>query len=175
MSLTSFSAIVVPNLLTIVRFALGLVFPWIPADWRIAVCAFAGFTDLVDGEISRRLNSTSLFGKMLDPVADKTFVLAVIGTLLFERQIALWQLVLVGLRDLVVLAILAWVLVGNWRRVGEMTPRFSGKVATAGQFAFLLFVLIEHSVNPWLLALASLLSIYAAADYFRVFLQKRRA
>jgi cardiolipin synthase (CMP-forming) len=174
MPLDKLSGIVIPNLLTILRFLLGLAFPWVPPEWRLAACAFAGFSDLVDGEISRRFHSSSLFGKMLDPVADKTFVLAVIGTLLFEGELTWWQLALVGARDLVVLFILGWVLLGDWRRVGEMSPRVSGKVATAGQFAFLLGVLIARSVHPWLLAVASLLSAVAAVDYFAVFLQKRR-
>jgi len=78
----------IPNILTFARLALTVIFlvmllycPKVPApnrslflDVAFAVFVIAGVTDLVDGPIARRLNVTSKFGRMMDPLADKVLV-----------------------------------------------------------------------------------------------------
>lgn len=81
----------IPNILTFGRFVLTVVFlvmilysprfyaqgelPF-PGFLDIALILFvvAGLTDVIDGAIARRLNVTSKFGRMLDPLADKVLV-----------------------------------------------------------------------------------------------------
>ncbi|MHC4195884.1 MAG: CDP-alcohol phosphatidyltransferase family protein [Planctomycetota bacterium] len=81
----------VPNILTLGRFVLTVVFlimlllsppryahgevPF-PGYLDIAFILFvvAGLTDIVDGTIARKLNVASKFGRMLDPLADKVLV-----------------------------------------------------------------------------------------------------
>jgi CDP-diacylglycerol--glycerol-3-phosphate 3-phosphatidyltransferase len=79
----------VPNILTLGRLVLTVVFlvmvlyaPGIAADkvvlfWDVAFVIFliAGISDLVDGTIARRLNVTSKFGRIMDPLADKVLVI----------------------------------------------------------------------------------------------------
>ena len=48
------------------------------------IFAFAAITDWFDGYLARRLNQYSNFGEFLDPVADKFFILILVGTLLIE-------------------------------------------------------------------------------------------
>jgi len=43
-------------------------------DVAFVIFVLAGFTDLVDGIVARKLNVTSKFGRMIDPLADKIFV-----------------------------------------------------------------------------------------------------
>jgi CDP-diacylglycerol--glycerol-3-phosphate 3-phosphatidyltransferase len=76
----------VPNILTFGRGVLTILFlvmllyspyvsnrtPFIDAAFVIFV--IAGLTDIVDGPIARKLNVTSKFGRMLDPLADKVLV-----------------------------------------------------------------------------------------------------
>jgi CDP-diacylglycerol--glycerol-3-phosphate 3-phosphatidyltransferase len=78
----------VPNILTFFRLVLTVVFllmilyaPGPEASNRgvfmdIAFVLFvvAGLTDIVDGHLARRLNVTSKFGRMLDPLVDKILV-----------------------------------------------------------------------------------------------------
>ena len=78
----------IPNILTFARLVLTLVFlvmilytPRVGAEGRtffldIAFIIFviAAITDLIDGPIARRLNVTSKFGRMIDPLADKILV-----------------------------------------------------------------------------------------------------
>jgi len=81
----------IPNILTFGRLVLTIVFlimilysPPIYAQGELPFPDFldiafilfvvAGLTDLVDGAIARRLNVTSKFGRMVDPLADKALV-----------------------------------------------------------------------------------------------------
>ena len=81
----------IPNILTFGRLVLTIVFlvmilfaPRYYADGEISFPGFldiafilfviAGLTDIVDGYAARRLNVTSKFGRMIDPLADKILV-----------------------------------------------------------------------------------------------------
>jgi len=81
----------VPNILTFARLALTIVFlimillapPYyangevpFPGFLDIAFILFiiAGLTDIIDGTIARKLNVTTKFGRMMDPLADKILV-----------------------------------------------------------------------------------------------------
>ena len=86
-----------PNILTLMRLALTLVFlgmilvsPGVERraaflDWAFVLFIVAAVTDVVDGYVARRYNATSKFGRMLDPLVDKVLVcgaficLAIIG------------------------------------------------------------------------------------------------
>ncbi len=78
----------IPNILTFGRLVLTIIFLIMilyspPADAEnrplfldIAFVIFvvAGLTDIIDGPIARKLNVTSKFGRMMDPLADKVLV-----------------------------------------------------------------------------------------------------
>jgi CDP-diacylglycerol--glycerol-3-phosphate 3-phosphatidyltransferase len=78
----------IPNILTFARLVLTLIFLvmilYIPPsdaenrrfflDIAFIIFVTAAITDLVDGPIARRLNVTSKFGRMIDPLADKILV-----------------------------------------------------------------------------------------------------
>jgi len=76
----------IPNMLTFARFILTIVFLVMilcsghvanrPAllDTAFIIFVVAGLTDIIDGKVARKLNVTSKFGRMLDPLADKVLV-----------------------------------------------------------------------------------------------------
>jgi phosphatidylglycerophosphate synthase len=159
-----------PNVLTLGRLALGLVFPWIPVPWRPGVVAAAALSDLADGAISRSAGVSGTAGQILDPIADKVFVLAVVVTLLFEGDVRLYEVALIGLRDWVVLAGAAWVLLReDWHTLRHLPPTFLGKVTTTLQFVLLLSLLIAGRMPHFIFVPTVLLSALAALDYCRVF------
>ena len=159
-----------PNALTASRLVLAVAFPWLPAGWRFAAIGIAAVTDFLDGFLARRLRAESEFGRLLDPVADKEFVLVLVGTLIAERALDPWWGLAVAVRDVVVLAGVVWVAARRrWAAARGMRAKWLGKVTTAAQFAVLLVLVGAGSAPVWLLAVTAALSAAAAVDYARGF------
>jgi cardiolipin synthase len=126
------SVLNIPNLLSLSRLLLVPVFLWLllgpEADgWAILVLAYSGASDYFDGKLARAWNQTSRVGELLDPIADRLYILATL--LAFSiREIIPWWLgvVLVG-RD-IVLGIVQLVL--QRRGSGPLPVHFLGKAAT---------------------------------------------
>src|SRR5215203_1823648 len=121
-----------PNLLSMVRLAGVPVFLWLvlgpEADaWALALLMVSGFTDWLDGYLARRLDQTSQLGQILDPVADRLYILAVVVGLALRDIIPWWLAVSLPLRDL-----LLWGLVPLLRTRGysALPVHFLGKAAT---------------------------------------------
>ena len=88
----------IANILTgwrILGSILLLFFPVFSVGFYI-IYLFCGFSDMVDGTIARKLNSTSKFGSQLDSVADLTFVVVSIIRLLPATHIPGWLWIWVG-------------------------------------------------------------------------------
>lgn len=122
----------VPNLISIVRLAGVPLFLWLvlgpEADgWALGVLMFSGVTDWLDGYLARKLNQTSKLGQVLDPVADRLYILAVVIGLAWRDIIPWWLAVLLPARDL-----LLWGLVPFLRTRGyhALPVHFLGKAAT---------------------------------------------
>jgi phosphatidylglycerophosphate synthase len=163
-----------PNALTASRLVLAVAFPWLPVPWRVAVLAWAAVSDLLDGWLARRLGVTSTTGRLLDPIADKAFILILAGTLVAEDALSVWWALGIAVRDLVVLAGVVAVLVQRkWKEARSMRPQWLGKAATAAQFVTLLVLVGRGSAPPWLLGLTVLLSAAAAVDYALAFVRSR--
>lgn len=122
----------VPNLLSVLRLAGVPLFLWLvlvpEADaWALALLMVSGFTDFLDGYLARKLNQFSQLGQVLDPVADRLYILAVVVGLALRDIIPWWVAILLPLRDL-----LLWVLVPFLRTRGysALPVHFLGKAAT---------------------------------------------
>jgi cardiolipin synthase len=104
-----------------------------------AIFAVAALTDWLDGYLARRLHQTSKLGQVLDPVADRLYILAVVVGLAWRDIIPWWLAVLLPARDL-----LLWILVPFLRTRGyhALPVHFLGKAATANLlYAFPLLLL----------------------------------
>lgn len=165
----------IPNAFAISRLVLGLAFPFLPAEWRLGVIILAAVTDALDGLTARWLRAESNAGRLLDPVADKVFILVVAGTLLAEGAIhPLWALGAAA-RDVVVLIGLAYVIVRRQWAVGRrMRPSWLGKCTTAAQFVLLLVLAHGNAAPVWLLVATTALSGAAAAEYAWGFVRARQ-
>src|SRR5262249_17808873 len=121
---------------------------------------------LVDGPLSRILNAASFTGRVLDPIADKAFVFAVLGTLWYDGALPIWQAALVASRDLTVVAgAIALVLFGRWADLRGMQPILLGKATTAGQLLWIMALLIGVQSAHWLFMPVAVLSCLAALQY----------
>ncbi len=122
-----------PNIVSMVRLAGLPLFLWLvigpEADaWALVVLLLAGFSDWLDGYLARRLNQTSKLGEILDPVADRLYILAAVIGLLYRDIIPLWVAILLPLRDAFL-----WCLVPFLRTRGysALPVHYLGKAATA--------------------------------------------
>lgn len=167
----------VPNALTLMRLLAASTFPWAPESWRLPIIVSALASDLVDGPLSRRLRAESSFGQILDPIADKTFALAVVVVYLLEGDVRWFEIPLVLARDLLVLIGAIWFLFRDgWISLRHMKSRFWGKVTTPLQFVFFLAVFVDLRVMEFLfLAAALAVGLLAALDYFRAYRQGRKS
>ena len=139
-------ALTIPNLISVVRLAGVPLFLWLvlgpEADgWALAVLMLSGITDWLDGYLARKLDQTSKLGQVLDPVADRLYILAVVIGLAWRDVIPIWLAVLLPARD-----VLLWVLVPFLRTRGyhALPVHFLGKAATFNLlYAFPLLLLGE--------------------------------
>ena len=121
-----------PNLLSAIRLAGVPVFLWLvlgPEEdgWALALLVISGITDWLDGWLARRWGQTSVLGQVLDPVADRLYILAVVVGLALRDVIPWWLAVSLPLRDA-----LMWLLVPLLRTRGysALPVHFLGKAAT---------------------------------------------
>lgn len=123
----------VPNLLSMSRLALVPVFAWaILSEYDAvawAVLAVSGATDWLDGWLARKLGQTSRLGQLLDPAADRLYIITTLLGLGYREIVPWWLVVVILARDLVLATTLP-VLAGAG--YGPLPVHFLGKAATAG-------------------------------------------
>jgi cardiolipin synthase (CMP-forming) len=124
--------VTVPNALSVLRLLGVPLFLWLllgpQADIAaLIVLAASGFTDWADGVLARKLNQTSQLGALLDPLADRLYILATLVGLTLRHIIPWWLAAIIVGRDLL-LALTLPVL----RRHGYGPPpvHYLGKAAT---------------------------------------------
>jgi len=141
----------VPNLLSVLRLLGVPLFLWLllgpQADgWALLVLMLSGLTDWADGKLARMLNQTSRLGTLLDPAADRLYILCTLIAFVVRDIIPLWLAALLVGRDLVLAGTLPVL-----RRYGYGPPpvHHLGKAATfALLYAFPLLLLAEGHGTP---------------------------
>lgn len=155
-----------PNALTVSRLLLAFAFPFLPESARVPVVAYGLASEFLDGWLARRLGSVSRVGVLLDPIADKAFVFAVLGTLLLDGATTVGDLLLVGARDVVVAA-LSLLLLFRRDLLPHARARRLGKATTALQFGFLLWLVFFGTAPRALVWGTFALGAAALVDYAR--------
>lgn len=136
--------VTVPNALSFVRLLLVPVFLWLvlgPEEDGLAllVLMVSGITDYLDGKLARKLNQASKIGAILDPVADRFYILAVVIGLGFRDIIPWWLAVILPLRDVFLFSLVPFL---RTRGYSSLPVHFLGKAATASLlYAFPLLLL----------------------------------
>lgn len=124
--------VTVPNLLSLLRLLGVPVFLWLVlvehADgWAVALLAVSGFTDYLDGVLARRWKQISRVGQLLDPVADRLYVISTVVALTIRDIIPLWFAVALIGRDVLMVLFVPFL-----RRLGlrALPVHFLGKAGT---------------------------------------------
>lgn len=122
----------IPNLLSALRLAgVPLFLYWVLGthqDGRaILLLMAAGASDYFDGKIARKYGQFSRLGQLLDPAADRLYILATLLALVARDGLPLWwALALIG-RDVLLAGLLP---VLRRHRYGPLPVHFLGKAAT---------------------------------------------
>lgn len=155
-----------PNLISLSRLAMAGVFlGFRDADWRLAVVLLAMASDVLDGVIARVSHSTTKIGALIDPIADRVFMLVAFITVTVEGLISPWQLGLLLLRD--VMTVIGWFVARNvsWLRQITFQARWPGKGVTVLQFVTLLAALQAPRLVAGLALACGILALVATTDY----------
>ena len=131
----------------------------------LAVFIVASLTDFVDGQIARRCNQVSDFGKFLDPLADKLLVIAAMVIFCEWGKMPAWAVMIVLTREFAVTG-LRLVAVGKGTVIAA---GMSGKIKTATTMIGLCAMMAFPTVS-WLCwtvtGLIVVTTLYSGVEYF---------
>jgi cardiolipin synthase len=123
----------IPNALSVLRLLgvplfLYLVLGPHADGWALLVLAVSAATDYLDGKLARALNQTSKLGALLDPAADRLYILSTLVALMVRDIIPIWLGVVLIARDVTIAGLVPILR----RRVGviALPVHFLGKAAT---------------------------------------------
>jgi CDP-diacylglycerol--glycerol-3-phosphate 3-phosphatidyltransferase len=137
--------------------------------WATALFAVAMATDWFDGRLARRHGRTSPLGSLLDPVADKILVLAVMVMLVEAGVVPGWMVAAIVVREFLVsglrLAALERGVVLHARDLGKLKTWSQAVAAGVGGLAAA--GVWSHSVSWWFMLLAVALTWLSGLDYAR--------
>ena len=93
----------------------------------VLILVFAGISDYLDGKIARRFNQFSRLGQLLDPAADRLYIVSTLVALVARDGLPLWWAVVLVGRDAVLLPTLPLL---KRHGYGPLPVHFLGKAAT---------------------------------------------
>lgn len=143
----------IPNKLTILRF---VAIPVIVAvmlidvewfDWlALALFALASFTDFVDGRIARKQGIVTNFGKLMDPLADKTMITSILIVLTAQNRVNPIAVIIIVMRELAVTGLRA--VAASSQGGGKVIPAsIWGKLKTVSQMLTVGLLLIDKRIQ----------------------------
>lgn len=171
-----------PNLITVGRLllippVLILVDPYdaMKSFFALLLFALASFLDLIDGWLARTRGLVTVFGKFMDPLADKIMVMALLVYLVHVDAVPPWVVVLLLGRDLYVSGLRS---LASAEGV-VISAGFGGKKKTVFQMIGICLVIIRHryrlpfteisvdhhAVGMACLYMSLLLAVISAAQY----------
>jgi len=142
----------IPNMLTMARIVMTVFFV-ILMQGPSAAGAFTAFglfilaclTDLADGYIARKYNMITVFGKIMDPLADKVLTLSALLLLAMNGMVVSGFVLIVALREVSVTAVRLQALA-----TGRVLPaEASGKIKTVFQMSAIILALMIHCALRW--------------------------
>ena len=165
----------VPNALTIIRF---LLIPYIivlifQEQYILAfiILTISGITDILDGVIARRFNLVTDFGKLVDPLADKSTQISILVVLMIKGIIPFWIILILFVKELLMVAGASFL----YGKEFVVSSKWYGKVATVLFYIAIVFSLLiryfkcPYSFDIYIYYLATLAAIFSLIMYFKKF------
>ena len=181
-----------PNILTLARIAaipvmaVLLLSPTQSAGfWAAALFSLASITDWLDGYLARRMGIVTVFGKFLDPIADKLIVMAALIMILPFGRVPAWMVLVILGREIIITG-----LRGIASSEGIVIQASDlGKYKTIFQIVAIIGLLLHydynwlfgiehqlvhvnmHNVGMFYLWIATLLTVWSGVDYLAKFIK----
>jgi CDP-diacylglycerol---glycerol-3-phosphate 3-phosphatidyltransferase len=181
-----------PNILTMARIAaipLMAALLMSPSQtagfWASAVFAVASITDWLDGYLARRMGIVTVFGKFLDPIADKLIVMAALIMILPFGRVPAWMVLVILGREIIITG-----LRGIASSEGIVISASDlGKFKTIFQIVAIIALLLHnnynwffgiqhpllqvnmHNIGMFFLWIATLLTVWSGVDYLARFVK----
>jgi len=141
----------IPNAISVARLAGVPVFLWLVLSlphtsardwWAVGLLLASGASDWLDGKIARALNQESRLGQLLDPAADRLYIVATVVALAVRAIIPWWLVAVLAAREVLMAAVLGLLRRRGW---ASLQVSFVGKTATLCLlYAFPLLFLGSH-------------------------------
>ncbi len=164
-----FKTKLLPNILTIIRLFLIPIFIWaflyengLHRDMAGYIFIISALTDFLDGYLARRFKSETDMGKVLDPLADKLLVISSLVLLVNTRDIPIWILIVLFLRETILIGGSALIIK---RKDKIITPSIWGKIATATILIGLSALLLKIDMGRYFLYFGVIVSLISGVDY----------
>jgi phosphatidylglycerophosphate synthase len=155
-----------PNIISSSRVLLAAGFVALPnADTRLGLVGLAAITDFLDGWLARRAHWTTRWGALIDPIADRVFVLVAVATFLFTGALSTVAYFVMISRDLMTAVGFLVARGVSWLRPVEFKARFSGKLVTALQLVTFVCLLRFPAWVNLCVVLVGIASAYSIVDY----------
>lgn len=161
--ITMIRVVLIPLLMVALYLSGGQTGTWM---WvALAIFIMASITDYIDGQVARRCNQVSDFGKFLDPLADKLVTIAVMTMFCEWGAFPAWALMIVLTREFAVTG-LRLVAVGNGTVIAAA---WSGKIKTASTMVGLCVMMAfpqNSIVCLVVMAVIVVTTLYSGIEYF---------
>ena len=161
--ITLIRVVLIPVFMVCMYFSGGAAGPWMWAS--LAIFIIASLTDFVDGQIARKRNQVSDFGKFLDPLADKLLVIAAMSMFCEWGVFPAWALMVVLAREFAVSGLrMVAASKGN-----VIAAAWSGKLKTFSTMIGLCVMMAIPGLailNTVILAVIIITTIYSGIEYF---------
>ena len=147
----------IANAITVLRILMVPLFIWIflmdgtaARLWAAVIFVVAALTDRLDGYLARSRGLITNLGKILDPIADKSLVVAALVLLSMDGLVPWWVTILIIVRELGI-TILRFFMI----RRAVMAASKGGKIKTTLQMVFIVGMLV-----PWTAILPGALAAF---------------
>jgi len=125
----------IPNMLSMLRLAAVPVFLWLLLSNQngaaLILLASAGLTDYLDGFFARKFNQVTRLGQLLDPAADRLYIISTLIGMTVAGHVPLWLTLVIVARDVMLLVVYPVLASAGY---GPLPVHYLGK---AGTFALL--------------------------------------
>jgi CDP-diacylglycerol--glycerol-3-phosphate 3-phosphatidyltransferase len=182
----------IPNILTLMRIAAIPVMAVLlltgerePCFWAAALFSVASFTDWLDGFLARKMGIVTVFGKFLDPIADKLIVMAALIMITPLARVPAWMVLVILGREIIITGlrgiassegiVISASDLGKFKTIFQIVAIIALLLHFDYHWLFSsnnpLFIVNMHNVGMFYLWIAFVITVWSGVDYLYKFIK----